>query len=378
MDSMAQPRPPQILYISRDYLKADAVAANRTLERRAEDLCRTLRFTHPYLTIESVSGPAEMWYLNGFASQADVEKLTREYQQNTKLLAALNDITQQKVALKRQDSTEEFAHYRSHLSSGDPWIIGRGQFFVIVLFDGDPPMNGTVFEMKDGSRMLVRTTRTSSEARALAASAGSTARVFRSFFYFRPVDVDFGTYHHSTPEESKRLREYAERAFSKLLRPLYPSRAALRILDAGCGLGFLTYVVAKRFPKASVAGVDLFKHGSVSELSIDKAMKNMKSLGMDSRTSFLKHDLTKPLKTDVRYDLAVSNLVFHNLGKKRFKAYGTVFDALKPGGYFVIGDLFPHGKGDMDYFRERSTMIDELHEGSHGRWDYKINVLRKA
>ena len=184
--SMAQARPPQILYIARDYLRADAVAANRKLERRAEDLCRRLGFTHPYLTIESVVEPAEMWYLNGFDSQAEVDKLTRQYQQNTKLLAALNDITQQKVTLKRQDSTEEFAHLRPDLSRGDPWIIGRGQFFVIVLFDGDPPMNGTVFETKDGSRMLVRTAKSSSDAHVLAESAGSTARVFRSFFYFRP------------------------------------------------------------------------------------------------------------------------------------------------------------------------------------------------
>ena len=185
-DSMVQARPPQILYISRDYLKADAVAANRKLERRAEHLCRTLDFTHPYLTIESVSGRAEMWYLNGFDSQAEVEKLTREYQQNTKLLAALNDITQQKVALKRQDSTEEFAHYRSDLSHGDPWIIGHGRFLVIVFFEGEPPLNGTVFEMKDGSKMMVRTAQSSSDAYVLAASAGSPARVFRSFFYFRP------------------------------------------------------------------------------------------------------------------------------------------------------------------------------------------------
>jgi cyclopropane fatty-acyl-phospholipid synthase-like methyltransferase len=192
------------------------------------------------------------------------------------------------------------------------------------------------------------------------------------------MDVDFGTYHHSTPEESNQIREYAQKAFTKLLRRLCPPRVALRILDAGCGLGFLTYVAAKCFPKASITGVDLFRNSSVSELSIDKAVKNMKSLGMDSRTSFLKHDLTKPLKSDVQYDLALSNLVFHNLGKKRFKAYGTVFDALKPGGYFVIGDLFPHRKGDMDYFRERSTLIDELHEGSHGRWDYKIRVLRRG
>jgi SAM-dependent methyltransferase len=190
-------------------------------------------------------------------------------------------------------------------------------------------------------------------------------------------EVDFGTYHHSTPEESKEIRERAEKAFSKLLRPLYPSGASLRILDAGCGLGFLMYVVAKRFPKAIVTGVDLFSHESVTQLSLDKVVKNMKSLGIESRASFCRHDLTKPLKSDLQYDLAVSNLVFHNMGKKRFKAYGTVFDALKPKGYLVIGDLFPHHKADMDFFSEHSTFVSEFAQGGSGRWDYKILVLRK-
>lgn len=183
---MAQARPPQILEIYRDYLKPDAIPANRKLERRAENLCRTLGFTHPYLTIESVSGPAEMWYLNGFDSEAEVNKLRREYQRNTKLVAALDDITQHKVPLKRLKSTDEFVNYRPDLSRGESWIIGRGQFFVIVLFDGDPPLNGSVFEMKDGGKMLVRTAHSSSEARVLASSAGSTARLFQSFFFFRP------------------------------------------------------------------------------------------------------------------------------------------------------------------------------------------------
>ena len=186
MESVAQDRPAQILEIYRDYLKPEAVPANRKLEKRAEHLCRTLGFRHPYLTIESVSAPAEMWYFNGFESQAEVEKLRREYEQNTKLAAALNQIVQQKAPLKRAESTDEFARYRSDLSGGDPWIIGRGRFLVIVFFNGDPPLSGTVFEMNDGSRMLVRTTQTSSEAHILAASARSTARVFRSCFYFRP------------------------------------------------------------------------------------------------------------------------------------------------------------------------------------------------
>jgi hypothetical protein len=66
------------------------------------------------------------------------------------------------------------------------------------------------------------------------------------------------------------------------------------------------------------------------------------------------------------------------LRKKRFKAHGIVFDVLQAGGYFVMGDLFPHGKGDMGYFRKRSTLLDELDAGSFGRWDYKITVLRKG
>jgi cyclopropane fatty-acyl-phospholipid synthase-like methyltransferase len=192
------------------------------------------------------------------------------------------------------------------------------------------------------------------------------------------MDIDFGTYHHSTPDQSNDIRQHAEKAFSKLLRSLYPSGARLRILDAGCGLGFLTYVAAKCFPKACVTGVDLFRHGSISGISMDKAAKNMRSLGIDSRISFLKHDLTKPLESDAHYDLAVSNLVFHNMGKKRFQAYGTVFDALKPRGFFVIGDLFPHPEDDRDYFRERSKLIAELDEGGSGRWAYKIKVLRKS
>jgi cyclopropane fatty-acyl-phospholipid synthase-like methyltransferase len=193
----------------------------------------------------------------------------------------------------------------------------------------------------------------------------------------RKVNVDFGTYHHTTPEESREIRERAEKAFLKLLRPLYPSAAPLRILDAGCGLGFLTYVAATCFAKARITGVDVFRHDSISGMSMAKAAKNMTSLGMDSRIEFVKHDLTKPMESDAHYDLAVSNLVFHNMGKKRFKAYETVFDMLKAGAFFVVGDLFPHDKADMVYFLERSTLTKEVDGGGSEAWAYKIRVLRK-
>jgi SAM-dependent methyltransferase len=189
-------------------------------------------------------------------------------------------------------------------------------------------------------------------------------------------DVDFGTYHHSTPQESNEIRQRAEMSFSTLLQELYPSDASLRILDAGCGLGFLMSVAAKCFPKAHITGVDLFSHGSISGMSMDKAAKNMRSLGISSRTSFLKHDLTKPMEPEAPYDLVLSNLVFHNLGKKRLNGYAAVFDALKPGAFFVIGDLFPDDKADLKYFRECSVLINESDESGSGPWKYKIRVLQ--
>ena len=193
----------------------------------------------------------------------------------------------------------------------------------------------------------------------------------------KPDAVDFGTYHHSTPEESNDIRAQAEKAFSRLMKPLYPSKAPLRILDAGCGLGFLVYVAAKCFSEAQVTGIDLFRHGSLARMSIKKAEENMKSLGMNSKTSFLKHDLTKPLKSDAEYDLVVSNLVFHNLGKDSFNAYGHVFHALKPGGYFVLGDVSRNDKADIDYFQEHSTLVKELDLGDSRGWSYTIRVVRK-
>jgi SAM-dependent methyltransferase len=192
-----------------------------------------------------------------------------------------------------------------------------------------------------------------------------------------PVEVDFGTYHHSTPEESNEIRQHAERSFSKVLRSLYRSGASVRILDAGCGLGFLMYVAAKCFPKAHITGVDLFRHGSISGMSMKKAVRNMECLGIESRTSFLKHDLTKPMASDARYDLVLSNLVFHNMGNKRFKAYETVFNLLKPRGFFVIADVFRADADDLPYFRGRAKFMDELDLGGSARWPYKIRVFRK-
>ncbi len=190
--------------------------------------------------------------------------------------------------------------------------------------------------------------------------------------------ADFGTYHHSTPEQSNRLRAWAEKEFTAILLSLHRSDSALRILDAGCGLGFLVSVTAKCFPRARITGVDLFAHKSLYGVSIDKARQNMKALRIASRVTLRIHDLTEPLNSRVKYDLAVSNLVFHNLGKRRFDAYEHVLSALKPGSHLIIADLFPNDSADVHFFRKHSKVVREVGKYGSGRWSPKIMALRKT
>ncbi len=191
------------------------------------------------------------------------------------------------------------------------------------------------------------------------------------------MEPDFGTYHHSTPDESRKMREKAGKVFSSLFLSLYPADAELRILDAGCGLGFMSSIAAGCFHNSRITAVDIFQHDSLSDASLERAEANMEILGIGSRVEILQHDLINPLPFGADFDLAISSLVFHNLGKRRFEGYQTVFSALKSGGYFIIGDLFPSLKKDMDFFSRFSSAVREEGEEGSGEWSYRILGMKK-
>lgn len=191
-------------------------------------------------------------------------------------------------------------------------------------------------------------------------------------------NVNFGTYHHSTQEESDHIRSMVEKKVHSIFSKLYPISSALQILDAGCGLGFMSYLAATYYPQSFVTGYDIYNDESLKDSSLEKAIQNMKSLGLESRTKFKKHDLAESFDSGVEFDLVISNLVFHNMGKNRFKAYENVFDSLKEGGYFVIGDLFPENSRDMKFLLERSTLLLEEPVTGEGKWDLQFKTFLKG
>src|ERR671931_2837586 len=82
--------------------------------------------------------------------------------------------------------------------------------------------------------------------------------------YEKTKEPHFGTYHHSTSAASKKTRAVVKAMFRDAFASL-PFRIddELRILDVGCGLGFLSCVSAEFHRNAQITGIDSFKHASL-------------------------------------------------------------------------------------------------------------------
>lgn len=176
MEAGAQAQPPGILQVFREPLKPGVEAEYDRIESDTARKCVELRCPHAYLGLESLTGPKEVWWFNGYDSAADQKQVADAWAKNKAILAVLGRNSKRKARLTDKP-VEVFANYREDLSAGPPWLIGRGRFLVITMTRSAPPMNGTVFETEDGTRFVIVPARTREEADA-AAAAGAVSRVF--------------------------------------------------------------------------------------------------------------------------------------------------------------------------------------------------------
>jgi hypothetical protein len=170
------PQPPRILQVVREPLRPGVEAEYDRIESEIARECVRLRCPHPYLGLESLTGPKEAWWFNGYDSAADQKQVAEAWAKNKAALAALGRIGQRKAQLTDKP-IEVFATLRPDLSAGPPWLMGQGRFLVITMTSREP-RNGTVFETDDGKRFVIVPARTRAEADAAAATAGPETRVF--------------------------------------------------------------------------------------------------------------------------------------------------------------------------------------------------------
>jgi hypothetical protein len=177
MQMATHSQPPQILQIHREALKPGSEAAYQEIEEGTARICAELGCPHPYLGIESLTGPKEVWFFNGYESSAEQKQVYEDYPKNASLFAALKKNGSRKASLTGKP-VNTFANYRPDLSRGVPWILGHGRFLVIAVTKSNPRIAGTVFEAADGTRFIVMPFQAREEADAAAVVAGSGSIVF--------------------------------------------------------------------------------------------------------------------------------------------------------------------------------------------------------
>ncbi|MFT5586164.1 MAG: trans-aconitate 2-methyltransferase [Cognaticolwellia sp.] len=105
-----------------------------------------------------------------------------------------------------------------------------------------------------------------------------------------------------------------------------------QVLDAGCGSGFHTLLIAERVSEGHVVATD------VSTAMLDRLRKGAASQGLTERISPLLADNLALEMADASFDRAISAAVWHHLDDPQ-QAARELHRTLKPGGRVVVSDV---------------------------------------
>jgi len=111
-------------------------------------------------------------------------------------------------------------------------------------------------------------------------------------------------------------------------------------LDIGCGNAALTLRLAQKYPSARVTGLDFW--GRNWDYSKQVCEQNAGIAGVAERTVFQKASASALPFEDGSFDLAVSNLTFHEVSDTSDKrqVLREALRVVRPGGKFAFQDLF--------------------------------------
>ena len=152
------------------------------------------------------------------------------------------------------------------------------------------------------------------------------------------------------------------REFYPYTAALLPTTPGARILDLGCGTGLELEFYFPRNPTAAVTGIDL----SAKMLEALKQKFPDKDLTLHRGSYF---DL--PLGREA-YDAAVSvESLHHFTAAEKCALYRRLWNALKPGGRFILTDYFARDDEEEQYFRRELLRLKaEAGIGDDGLYHY--------
>jgi hypothetical protein len=176
MTLSAQP-PPLLLQIVQERLNPDVEQVYGGIEEELARLCASMNCPNRYLALASITLPRDVWWLNTYTSQADVELVKVGYERNTALMTALRELSQRKKPLT-SDPIDMMTTFRQDLSDASPWLIGELPFAVILETRTPRQASGAVFQRQDGGVFVIAAASDRAQAGRLASAMSPHARVF--------------------------------------------------------------------------------------------------------------------------------------------------------------------------------------------------------
>ncbi len=144
----------QFLSIVREQLRPGSDEPYNRNELKLANVCATLQCPHPYLALASVSGPAEVWWLNAFTSAAERDAVGPAYARNEPLMTAMRPLGALKERF-RVSCTSTMTSYRRDLSDGVALRIEGVRFFVVSTSHRRSGPVAAVFESPAGDLFVL-------------------------------------------------------------------------------------------------------------------------------------------------------------------------------------------------------------------------------
>ena len=156
------------------------------------------------------------------------------------------------------------------------------------------------------------------------------------------------------PYTAKSVKEYTgqNRYISFISDAIMHSR---RVLDAGCGTGFISNYLANTYPTKNFTGVDFAD-------SMDHALKIKDELNLPN-LKFIKQDLTR-FETDLSFDTIICQGVLHHIPDYE-QTLSRLKGMLSSKGLFIIGLYHPWGKTLQKWmpnnYHSQTLEVDQEH-----------------
>jgi hypothetical protein len=127
----AVPPPPDILQIYTDPVKPGKLAEYNRIENEAAHACSRAN-TWPYMAMQAITGPQEVWFVSGFDSYAAMEKSAEPFLKNVSLAADMGRLMEAKTNLVSDPHTI-FLRYREDLSRNSGLVRPQTRFFNVTI-----------------------------------------------------------------------------------------------------------------------------------------------------------------------------------------------------------------------------------------------------